>query len=192
MTQNDTSAATPRTQSEVTSRTGTARGPRTDGELVDGLIGREDGSWRELVARFEPPLRRTVRRTLTGALREMMESDAIDDIMQDFYVDLLERDAHKLRLWALGPRKAALLSWLSMIVSQIAIEHFRRAALRQGLPTRLRANQAESDDERATRWLGSEQSAGERPRRKRATDFKAQLAAHEAQTAEEKPTEPIE
>lgn len=135
------------------------RRSQTDAELMSGLLSRDEEAWSEFFTRFDPLLRRAVHRTLRGALQSMLDSDAIDDVLGDLYVELLERDMHKLRVWALSAQQASLRTWLSMLVAQVAIEHYRRAALRLCLPTRTWPPRSEA--ERANRWLAVDQEAGE-------------------------------
>lgn len=143
----------------------------TEGELLDAVLRRDNRAWAELMRRFDPMLRTVVRRRLARALPTMLPSDAIDDVMGAFYLDLLERDMNKLRLWGNGPRRAKLSTWLTMIVCQIALDHLRSAHSRKRLPGKLRREYGspDLDPNRGGAWIGEERSAGDGATRRRRT-----------------------
>lgn len=102
----------------------------TDGDLASALIGGDEAAWRELRRRYEPGVRRQLGRMLMRAMKSVMPSDAIDDIVGDLYVRLLRHDKRALRRWANGPRTAALGTWIGAIASRIALNHIHQAFLR--------------------------------------------------------------
>ena len=103
----------------------------TDGELLDAMLRRDNRAWTELMRRFDPLLRIVVRRRLIRSMGTVLASDAVDDVMGAFYLDLVERDMRKLRTWGDGPRRAKLSTWLTMIAGQIAVEHVRQVNVGQ-------------------------------------------------------------
>ena len=157
----------------------------TEGALLDAVLRRDNLAWQEMLRRYDPMLRRVVRRRLARALRTVLPSDAIDDVMGAFYLDLVEADMRKLRTWGDGPRKSKLSTWLTMIVCQIAVEHIRASYSRRRLPRQLREENRDTDPNRGGAWIGELQSAGENTKRKRRTKtVEDELRALQAQHAE--------
>lgn len=132
----------------------------TDGELLDALVRREDRAWAELVRRYDKMLRAMVKRRISRALCDVLPSDAAEDVMGTFYLKLVEHDMRKLRIWGDGPRKATLRTWLTMLASQVAVDHVRSAYTRSRVPRKLREN-PDTDPNRGGAWLGEELGAGE-------------------------------
>jgi DNA-directed RNA polymerase specialized sigma24 family protein len=126
-----------------------------DPELVDLCLRRDQEAWREFVRRFEPVLRHQVGRTLSRARQTVMGSDAVDDVIGDLYLQTLEGNMRKLRVWYQSERKAALASWLSMIATGIAIDHWRRASVRCAARSTLRdqSDEADRDPNRGGTWI---------------------------------------
>ena len=98
-----------------------------DVALAEAMVERDDAAWREFVHRFDPPLRRLIARTMARAMRLALDSDALDDVMGDFYLAVVENDMRKVRAWLGGARQAALVRWLGLIARGIAIDHIRLA-----------------------------------------------------------------
>jgi hypothetical protein len=131
-----------------------------DEALAEMLLRRDQAAWREFVHRFEPLLRFQVGKTLASAIHVLLDSDAIDDVIGDFYLDIVEADMHKLRYWLFGNRKASLRSWLGKVSTQIAIEHIRRACVRftasiekLGRDEQRKREQCDADPKRGGQWL---------------------------------------
>lgn len=97
-----------------------------DAALVEEMLRRDEDAWREFVRRHEPVLRQRIQ----GALRRMTQalgSDAVDDVVGDFHLRLIERDMRPLRDWFGGSRRIPLDAWLWMIASALLNNHLRRA-----------------------------------------------------------------
>jgi hypothetical protein len=126
-----------------------------DGVLTEGLLRQDPGAWREFKRRFDDFLRLEVKKAIGWAMRRFLPSDAIDEVMGDFYLSIVEGNMHKLRTWAGSSRTARLPSWLRMIVYQIAIDHARaarrRGRLRGGLRADVRAGV--SDENWGDAWI---------------------------------------
>lgn len=133
----------------------------SEGALSERMLSHDERAWREFLRRFNPVLRHQIGKVIGRARRTLLANDVIDDILGDLYVDLLERDMRKVRIWVEGPRKARFASWLGMIASQVAIDHIRRAASDAGLSPRFRRAfpNRETDPNRGGEWLGAERSA---------------------------------
>src|SRR5437868_3617023 len=97
--------------------------------LVQAVLGGDEAAWRAFVSRYEPVVRHQVRRTL-AAFSGVLPSDAVDDVIGEFYVRLLEKRKKRLRVFGKSPDSSRLGSWLGLIATQIAIQHLRRAFLR--------------------------------------------------------------
>jgi DNA-directed RNA polymerase specialized sigma24 family protein len=81
----------------------------SDEALVARCVIDEQGAWDMLVARHQPQLLALTRRLLgRAALRELVE-----DIVQDVWRSLLERDHRGLR--AFDPHRASLATYLSVL-----------------------------------------------------------------------------
>jgi DNA-directed RNA polymerase specialized sigma24 family protein len=99
-----------------------------DRTLVDGAIAGINGAWIELMRRFNPALQATVFAVLKKYGR-VLGNDVRGDIVQDFYLSLLENDKRKLRVW--DPAKGRKLgSWLGLLICQTAINEVRRVVTR--------------------------------------------------------------
>jgi hypothetical protein len=128
-----------------------------DGALSVALLTHDEAAWREFVRRYEPVLRHQVGRVLGRAVRQVLDSDAIDDVIGDFYADILDDNMRKLRIWIDGPRIAQLGSWLAMIASQIAVEHIRRAFTERGSRAIATDDDVRDDDPtRGAGWIEAE------------------------------------
>lgn len=140
-----------------------------DAALVGLCLERDEHAWREFVRRYEPALRATVRKTISRALRTVLDSDAIEDMIGDFYVRVLERDMLKLRKWHGAERKGEIMALLTMIANGIAIDHVRHAfdcmTGRNNAVDKRR--EADRDPNRGAMWIEIESRTFRDPIKKR-------------------------
>jgi DNA-directed RNA polymerase specialized sigma24 family protein len=133
-----------------------------EGELLDLVLARNENAWREFVRRYDGVLRGCARKTMDKAMQSILDSDAIDDVLGDFYLSLVDNDMRKLRRWANGSRKAKLETWLVMIVCGIAIDHIRRAFSEwravDAATAQHVAAERESDARRGADWIVAERA----------------------------------
>src|SRR5438046_261935 len=92
-------------------------------ELLDAVLQRDERAWRELVARFDPPLREVVRAASAGI--QPLTDTQIDDVIGDFWLRLVQDDCRLLRAFNPG-RRASLLTWLTFHVAHVAHDHMHR------------------------------------------------------------------
>jgi excisionase family DNA binding protein len=79
-------------------------------------------TWRTFVRYYDPLLRDVVRHA-SEPIRRLSEDD-VDEVMGEFWLKIVEDDFRMLRAFNLA-RGAALLTWLTFHVSQIAHERLR-------------------------------------------------------------------
>ena len=84
------------------------------------LLAGDKAAWDAFVARHAAVIYAAVHRRLTPAGRN---GDA-DDVAQDVFVKLCNRDFHLLRNY--DPAKAKLTTWLTVIANSVTIDHLRR------------------------------------------------------------------
>jgi hypothetical protein len=94
-----------------------------DGSLVERVIERDERAWRELVRRFDQPLRDVVAHATTAT--HQLESDEIDDVLGEFWLWLVEDNRKRLRTFDRS-RGTSVLTWLTFLVSHVAHEHVFR------------------------------------------------------------------
>ena len=146
-----------------------------DEELALMMLRRDEQAWREFVQRFEPLLRFQVGKTLAHAIHVLLDSDAIDDVIGDFYLHIVEGDMQKLRYWLAGSRQAALRSFLGKVATGIAIDHIKYAMVRftaslekLGRDEHRKREQRDADPNRGGQWLEiQERVLGEPVKKKR-------------------------
>jgi hypothetical protein len=141
-------AADPRTCKGTTAELGQL----CDEALIGLCLDRDQAAWREFVRRYEPALKKQVEIVVAEALSRVLDSDAIADVMGDFYVKILEADMSKLRYWYKSERKTAVIRWLTLLVSNVAVDHIRRAYGRAGL--RLKAA-SQATKHRGAEWIAT-------------------------------------
>jgi DNA-directed RNA polymerase specialized sigma24 family protein len=115
-----------------------------EGTLVELVLARDARAWRELVRRYEPMVRRRVRQVVARAAQTLGGRDAVDEIVGDYYLALLEHDMRRLARWAQSARTARLSTWLTLIAGQVAANHVR-GRLRAERRTRAIANTVTCD-----------------------------------------------
>ena len=135
-----------------------------DAVLIVGLLDRDSSAWREFKRRFDPLLRHQVRKTIGWAMREVLPSDAIEDVLGDFYLSILDNEMKRLRDWADGPRETKLPSWLRMRVTQVAVDHVRAAFRRLSMRDDLESDRdfGVSDENWGDAWLDVQDVIAER------------------------------
>lgn len=143
-----------------------------DAALIELCLARDDMAWREFMRRYEPALRKKVQKVLSHALSQILDSDAVDEVIGDLYVDLLDEDMHKLRYWHEGnedKRRTTISSWLTMIARGIAIEHIRRGWLRMTSKAEVkeRSPECHRDRSRGATWIAVEERNMRDPFKKR-------------------------
>lgn len=109
------------------SKTRTNYGEVGEQELVAGVLASDGAAWIELMRRYERP----VRGAIFGVLRRyvpVLHSDARDEVLQDFYLNLLENSRARLRVF--DAKRSKLGTWLRMIACQKATDHARKVANR--------------------------------------------------------------
>jgi excisionase family DNA binding protein len=82
-------------------------------QLLERVLRKEDGAWRELVRANEPALR--------ALFHEEMSPTDVDDVIGETWLRILESDLRRLRRFEIT-RPATLDAWLAMQASQVAHE----------------------------------------------------------------------
>ncbi len=94
-------------------------------------------AWRELVARYEPAIAQGVRRALRRH-RLPAEPDRIEDLVQDTFCRLLERDRRRLKSFR-GTAEAQAEAWMKRLAERAATDRIRAThSCRCGGPRRAR------------------------------------------------------
>lgn len=91
-----------------------------EAESLEPLLAGDKGAWDRFVARYAPVIYAAIHRRLAPAGR----SDEAEDVAQDVFVRLCQRDYKLLRGY--DPARAKLTTWLTVITSSVAIDHLRR------------------------------------------------------------------
>ena len=95
----------------------------TDEDLdLESLLAGDKVAWDRFVGRFARVIYAAAQRRLVPAGR----AGDVEDVAQDVFVRLCNRDFHLLRRY--DPRRARLSTWLTVITSSAAIDHLRRHA----------------------------------------------------------------
>jgi hypothetical protein len=116
---------------------GAALAALDDAALIALLVQRDEGAWCEFVRRNDDELRGIAGKRLWKAMRAVLDSDAVDDVIGDLYLHLLKRDMRCLQLWVARAapvpqekRHESLMSWMVVLINGIAVDHIRAALLR--------------------------------------------------------------
>lgn len=93
----------------------------SDREVLDACIAKDQRAWRELVRRFDDPLRGVAYKSLEHLI-ECLPSDFKDDVMGAFWLKVVDNDMGALRSfdWNEGE---GLYYWFSKIVAQRAMQY---------------------------------------------------------------------
>jgi RNA polymerase sigma-70 factor (ECF subfamily) len=118
---------------------------RSDRQLIDAILGRDETACQELFERYGEPL----RRHLEGMLRDQASAD---DLLQE----LLLRVWHRAAQWQ---DKGSLQSWLFRIATNLALNHIRTQGRRRQQPLDL-SNERLEEEGQAPGWLVDEAALG--------------------------------
>lgn len=141
---------------EPTSRANPATRRLSNRELIAGLVDAapDHPLWRELLTRFRPRVRLVVFRSYQaelargGRLEAIASGDAVEDLVQEVFVRLIEGDRRALARFE-GRSEQSAFTYVSTIAANIVRDHFKK----------LRALK----NPRATTSLSSERRVGRDP-----------------------------
>lgn len=101
------------------------------GWLLERCIGSSEDAWQDFVARFGRCLSSAVRRTLVR-LGASADQDTVEDLVQEVYCRLLERDRRALRRCRARTR-VGLIAYLRTICDSVVVDRLRaRTAMKRG------------------------------------------------------------
>jgi hypothetical protein len=135
--------------------------------LVRRLLTSDPAAWREFMRRYDSELRGQVAGTLSEAMRSILDSDAVDDVIGDLYLRIINRNMRKLRFWASSRSGTyTLRRWLGLLANGIALNHIRDAVLRGGASfdaddedeyhdRRKKRNGPDADPNRGAAWIAA-------------------------------------
>jgi excisionase family DNA binding protein len=101
-----------------------------ESSLLTAALARDQKRWRAFVERYESTIRLAIREEAPPETSD----DAIDDLLGDFWLFLLDDDLRRLRDFS----GSDLGGWLALVAAQMTRNHFKRAA-RQPVMEPLRA-----------------------------------------------------
>jgi RNA polymerase sigma factor (sigma-70 family) len=107
--------------------------------LLAGCLKREKVAWDAFVLQYSSLVYYTIRKTFSLYHAEP-ETEAVDDLFQEFFLTLFRDDLKKLRKFR-GDRGCSLASWLRVVAVQVTID-----SLRKHKPTELELAETLSDD----------------------------------------------
>lgn len=96
------------------SSTGSDARVLADPDLVQLTLDGDQSGWREIMRRYDQPLRQAI---VDASLSGEPNAADVDDLMGDFWLSLVEADMRRLRRFN-PARGAALLSWLTIQLVQ--------------------------------------------------------------------------
>lgn len=133
-----------------------------DSALVALCLERDEHAWCEFLRRYDAPLRARARGKIGYALRNRLDSDALDDVMGAFYVRMVEQDMVKLKQWQSKERKGPLIVLLTMICNGIAMDHARLAFNDADARCKAvdKAREADRDPNRGGMWFAMQERNG--------------------------------
>ena len=91
--------------------------------LIAGCVNGDKAAWDALVLQYSKLAYSTIRKTLT-LHHALPQDDLIEDLHQDFFLSLCEKDFRKLRQFK-GERGCSLVSWLRVIASRVTVDFLR-------------------------------------------------------------------
>ena len=91
--------------------------------LLAGCMKGDKAAWDALVLQYSKLAYSTIRKTLT-LHHALPQDDLIEDLHQDFFLSLCEKDFRKLRQFK-GERGCSLVSWLRVIASRVTVDFLR-------------------------------------------------------------------
>lgn len=89
-----------------------------DDVLIRATLARDDRAWRELMRRYEPPLRHALRDT------HALDDEQLDDVIGDLWLRLLDDDMQRLQTFS--GRGGSALAFLTMHAAEVARARARR------------------------------------------------------------------
>ena len=92
--------------------------------LLAGCVKGDKAAWDVLVLQYSKLAYSTIRSTLT-LHHALPQDDLIEDLHQDFFLSLCEKDFRKLRQFK-GERGCSLVSWLRVIASRVTVDFLRK------------------------------------------------------------------
>lgn len=96
-------------------------------ELLARCTRGEKQAWNDLVGQYAALVYKTIRRTL-GAYNSGIEPEIVDDLFQDFFLALYDKEFRKLRQFR-GDRGCSLASWLRLLATRLTIDYVRRRGI---------------------------------------------------------------
>jgi hypothetical protein len=97
---------------------------------LSAVLSGDESAWRAFVTYYEPRLRSVVRHA-SEATPDPLRDDEVDDVLGDFWLNVVTNDKKMLRVF--DPRRGSdLLTWLTFHVAHLAYE---RLAERSDTPT---------------------------------------------------------
>jgi len=87
----------------------------SDPELAGRAVAGDEAAWREIMLRYDQPLREAM---LDASMGAALTAADLDDLMGDFWLSLVEDDKRRLRRFN-PARGAALQSWLTIQLVQL-------------------------------------------------------------------------
>jgi DNA-directed RNA polymerase specialized sigma24 family protein len=133
-----------------------AIGNPEDVRLVEGLLARDRAAWHELERWFERLLRRLLKRLVKRIAHRVLDSEAVNDIVSDLHVKLVEDDMRRIRMWLDGPRTARFGTWLTRIATNLAIDHIRRAFAERRVKRLADIDEHDDYPNRGGAWIAME------------------------------------
>jgi len=119
--------------------------------------GRDPEAWREFVTRFGRRLAAAIRRAFRRAGLTPTREE-VEDLRQEVYCRLLEREARPLRRCR-GSSDRAVVAYLCKIAESVALDHLRAS----GAAKRGRDRRVEIRDEEGTDWVARAEDPGPSP-----------------------------
>lgn len=120
--------------------------------LLQGLLGKDEGAWREFHAQYGRLVCRCITKVISR-FRHYASDDDLREIYATFFVQVLANDMYKLRMFA-PDRGSSFTSWIGRLATNCAHDYVRGARRRA---LRERASVEQSDIERsAPPWLDEE------------------------------------
>src|SRR5689334_20537015 len=129
-----------------------------EASLVAGLLRGDNDAWSEYMRRYESLLRHEAMKKLRPAMKTLLASDCVEDVLAELRLDLLADGMHKVRFWLDGNRKATFASWLGMLVRQKAVDNIRHAQADLRLKRSPWLQHRDTDPTRGGEWIGMEQA----------------------------------
>lgn len=117
--------------------------PHPEVPSTESLLGRcasapaDERSWRLLVERLGPPVRGAVAGALLAG-RGAVDPDQVDDLVQEVWCRLLERDRRALR-GCRGDGHAAVVRYVKRIALAVAVDALRSDGAGKRAPRRLQS-----------------------------------------------------